>query len=272
MTTLYSIITEYLETHKKSTETWLLTRFKEYMDKKEKNIHVEKVKEDALKGIDYFEDFLDSLSISETSKNNHRSRMKRFQQSIGLSEVKAKKKRNPENDQAVILDLKKKLTKTERERDEEKHAKEAHKQTILENETKSNEKDAVIKAHTLEKEKECSQCPKTVSFNKTITSNQATFDKERQEYKARIDEKQYTIDTFESNKEEIEEIKRLLTQKTQIEEEIAKGKKIRENERFVKVRCDMQGGSIVSFGNDCMHCNDSLSCPKYYELTNPTRA
>jgi len=258
-TTLSRVITEYLQTRKDHTENWLLNKFKEDMEKKKRNIHIADVT------LEDFDHFRKSLSTSEALLKSYESRLKHFQEYIGLSQVTVKKKRNPENDQAVILDLKKELTKRDKQLAEKDVVISKHDETI-------EGQNAIIEAHTAEKDKECSQCSKTADLNKTIILNKATFDKEKQGYKATIDEKQYTIDTFESNKEEIEEIKRLLTQKTQIEGEIAKGKKIRENERFVKVRCDMQGGSIVSFGNDCMHCSDSLSCPKYYELTNPTRA
>lgn len=243
-TTLHRAIKNYLETRNSRIDRWLLDKFEE------KNSNVSYVKD--IKAND-FDRFLSSLSVSPTSLKSYASRLKRFQEYIGLSQVTVKKKHNPKNDQDVILELQKKVTKAEKERDEKERERAAHSRTIDE---------------MKEKEKECSRCPKIVPLDERIRSTEATLKKEREENKAKLDGLKYIIDQCG----EIEEIKQLLAQKTQIEEEIAKTKKLIENQRFVKVRCDMKGGSVVSFGNDCMHCNDSFSCSKYYELTNPTGA
>lgn len=262
MTTLYSIITEYLETHKKSTETWLLNRFKEYMDKNHKNIHVEKVKEDALKGIDYFECFLDSLSISETSKNNHRSRLKRFQQFIGLSEVKPKKKRNPENDQAVILDLKKELTKRDKQLADKDVAISKHDETIEGQNQTIEEQKAEIKTLTEGRTEECSKCPKIVPLNETIKLTEATLVKERKDNKTTNDElesKQGEIASLETDNEYLksamkeqshdkllEENQYLKVQLGQKDAEIeSKEKRIGEVEKLIETEIK-QKGEIVS--------------------------
>jgi uncharacterized coiled-coil protein SlyX len=248
-TTVIGAINEYLKMRKQlkkrknGAEIWILNQFKEYMRKKRTNVYIPDVT------LEDFEDFLDSLHVSPKTRANYVPKMRRFQRYIGLSGVKDKKDGKPENPKLVILKLEKKLAKKDKELAEKEEALILHNQTI-------ESQDAKIRTMTERKEKDqekqCSQCPKIAPLNATINELQSV---------------QYMIDSGE-----FEKVKQLLAQKPQIEEEIAKGTKIMENQRFVKVRCDMKGGSILSFGNDCMHCKDSFSCQKYYELTNPARA
>jgi hypothetical protein len=262
-TTLCQAIKKYLETRKSRADRWLLKQFREYMEKKNP-------KDYQLKDItlEHFNSFLDFPSVS-ASRKNYEPRLKPFEAYIGLSQVKVKKNRNPKNDLSYKLEKEQKEhTKTKKQLASERVNVVARDGTINEQDQTIEEQRAEIKTLTDGRAKECSQCPKTVSFNKTIASNQATFDKERQGYKVTIDEKQYTIDTFESNSEEIEEIKRLLTQKTEIEGEIAKGKKIMEKQQIIKLPCSNKGGSLVPFGNDCQECDNFATCESYGELMN----
>lgn len=246
MTTLHKDIENYLETRNNRDEKSVLNQFKEYMQKKSPEVQTK----DAT--LNDFQSFPKSLSISATSKKSYASRLKPFQESIGLSEVKVKKNRTPKNDSSELEKEQKAHAKIEKKLSETEEESAARWKTI-------EEKDAIIKVYTAEKEQQCSRCSEIATLNKTITSNKAAFDKKMAKY----DEVQYFIDSGQ-----YEEAKQLVGQRTQIKEEIAKGTEMRKNERFVKVLCPMKG-NIVSFGNDCSHCNDSPSCGKYAELTNP---
>lgn len=234
-TTLSKAIKDYLQTAKDHNERWLLCKFDEYIEKNRLDDHIEDVE------LEHFDRFLDSLSVSPALRKDYEYRLKPFQRCIGLVEVKVKKNPSVQNGKCAKCPVR---LKSEKEVAEAREKITKHRNTIEE----------MIE----EKRKECAQCPK-----------EAAFDKEIEGYRTTILQQESKINTLVSNTGEIEQIKQLQTRKTEIEQEIAKGKKIIENQRFVKLRCDMKSGSIVSFGNDCMHCNDSLSCSKYYELTNP---
>ena len=78
-TTLCQAIDEYLETRKKSIETWLLKKFKEHMQKK-RDAYIKTITLDDFKG------FLDSLSVSPALRKNYGYRLKRFQEYMELPE------------------------------------------------------------------------------------------------------------------------------------------------------------------------------------------
>lgn len=181
MTTLHKVIEEYLETRNNRDERSVLNRFKEYMQKKKPEVQVKDVT------LLDFQSFPKSLLVSEVSQKIYASRLKPFQEYIGLFLVTVKKNRNPKNDQSVILELQKELTKTKRDsagKDERIIARDG---TINEQDQTIEKQKAEIKTLTEGRTEECSQCPKTAPLNETIRLTVATLEKERKENKATND-------------------------------------------------------------------------------------
>lgn len=280
--TVVSAITEYLKTRqyrkkrKNRPEIWFFKQFRTYIEDKMPNV---KIREITDKDRDRF---LDSFSVSLTTRATYASRMNGFLEYararyIDLSEPKSKKNPEPENPKLVILKLENIVAKKDKDLDSERARVTAHSQTI-------DEKNAEIERMKQGKQKECSQCPKIAPLTQKNEADKATFDKEIEKYRITVDKQQSKINTFVSNSGEIEEIEQLEAQKAEkerkineLDEEIAKRNKIMENRQIVKVLCPVKSsvhyGSIVSFGNDCLHCEkDYVLCPKYDELTNPDRA
>jgi hypothetical protein len=264
MTTLHKTIEEYLKTRNNRAERSVLNRFKEYMQKRRPEVQVKDVT------VNDFQSFLKWLKVSAVSETIYASRLRPFQQFIGLSPTKIKKNRNPENDSSKLEKEQNEHAKTKKELADKDEESRLRWETIKEKDVKINEQDGIIKAYTSEKdkekEKECVQCPKIVTLNRTIISNKATFDKEKEENRAIIDELKYKVDTFVSNSGEIEEIQHLETKKAQLDQDILNRNKIMGKQQIIQLRCFKKRFSFVPFGNDCQECDDSSECEPYTEL------
>ena len=158
--TVIAAITKYLKTRqhgkkklKNSPETWILNRFRAYVESNlPKNIKVKEITDTD------FENFSDSfkLSVGLKTSNSYRSRMKRFRRYIdlcmGIAEVKAKKNRKPENNPRLVnLELEQKLADTKKELTTKDEIARLRWKTIEEKDAEIKKKDDLINGYKSEK-------------------------------------------------------------------------------------------------------------------------
>lgn len=108
-------INEYLKTRRNHAETHVLNKFKEYIKQTKHAGGDTYIKEIKREDFDRFIIWLkDEHGVSAAALKDYKRRLKGFQEYIELSEVKARKNRNPENDESPQChELRKKLAENQ---------------------------------------------------------------------------------------------------------------------------------------------------------------
>jgi hypothetical protein len=294
-TTLGQAIKGYLETPKNHTETHVLKKLMEYAEKENragKDMYIKAIKPEFFKS--FFIWLRDEHKVSEAILKDYRVRLRGFQEYIGLSEVKVKKNRNPENDESELERTRGELAKTQKERDKEHGESVARWKTIEDKEAENAKKDVEIARLTEERGKECSQCKKLAEKENVNILHRQRIDKLTTENKekdrildvekAELESKEGEIASLKTDNEflkkalEEQSHDKLLEQnqylKVQLGQKDAdnerKEKRIREVEQLIEIEKRQKGEFVTRVLRTVRECkeympstNESFSIAEY---------